>query len=275
MSQDDIWLPHPMGPCKFLKLFRVFLRREVGASETEVRNGMYNTLRRFLPTGADVLDFDEDMAAGIGNWQDCGREAAPGIRKRRVTMPMAKLYANDRVMSAGMHKRLIICAVMRTIRETSTTSSSSTSASAATWTAMRSLRMDLEELSKEAATYTLQRATVEDTKPKAFGEVHALSVRWVVQFPPRKSQRPWIHFFPAGSGAPYCRRLAFAGSPHRQGRGFLEAAEAGERLCPKCYTYLREHFTVDDIDVFFDVESLDEAKNAQAKYMENSTGHPP
>ena len=73
----------------------------------------YNALRRFLPTGADVLDFDGTMAARIGNWQELG---GGNKRKRTVQLPMSKRYADDRVCTAAGHKRWIVAAVVETLR---------------------------------------------------------------------------------------------------------------------------------------------------------------
>ena len=68
VSQDDVWLQVPMGPARLLNVFRMFME-SLGMDGTVG----HNALRRFLPTGADILDFDEGMSAGIGNWQDTTR----------------------------------------------------------------------------------------------------------------------------------------------------------------------------------------------------------
>ena len=65
----------------------------------EVKNYTFNTLRRLMPTGADVLQFNDTIAAAIGNWQEI-----PGGRndkKGRVKNQMAKLIRRREDLHGG------------------------------------------------------------------------------------------------------------------------------------------------------------------------------
>ena len=72
----------------------------------------YNSLRRVLPTAADVLDFDDVMAAGIGKWQD-NSAVTSGRKRRPAIQPIAKHNAEDKIRTSGEHKRWIVWGVGR------------------------------------------------------------------------------------------------------------------------------------------------------------------
>ena len=63
----------------------------------------YNALRRFLPTGADILKFDATVSAGIGNCQDTLKGNAEK-KRGRLKDQMAKRYAGEKVLTAGHYK---------------------------------------------------------------------------------------------------------------------------------------------------------------------------
>ena len=70
----------------------------------------YSVLRRFLPTGADILKCDATVSAGIGSWQDTPKGNAE--RKRgRLKDQMAKRYAGEKVLTGGHYKIQIVAAV--------------------------------------------------------------------------------------------------------------------------------------------------------------------
>ena len=265
INQTDKWLPRPMGPARFLTLLRRFFQQSLGKDYACAKEVGFNTLRRFLPTGADILDFDAGMSAGISNWQD-GGSSKTGSKQRRPTLPMAKLYAHDRARSAGIHKRWIVCAVMRTIREAASSASSSSKPTSATWMAMRDSDFTWHDLNKEAASF-VKMTPAPAPVAVASNFVYAASVKWAIQFRTTVEQRPWIHFFPPGEDIPYCRSAPFMRSPHREGQGFLEAAETEERICKKCFAYLQEHTDVAELDLFFKAENLENAKKYFGKFV--------
>ena len=54
----------------------------------------FNALRRLMPTGADILQFSDTVAAAIGNWQDTPKGDSDRIRGKTRDQ-MAKRYAGE------------------------------------------------------------------------------------------------------------------------------------------------------------------------------------
>ena len=198
-----------------------------GQGSCRCQGGGLTALRRFLPIGTDILDFDEGMSAGISNWQD-GGSFKTASKQRRPTLPMAKLYAHDRARSAGVHKRWVVCAVMKTIRDAASSASSSSQPTSATWMAMRNSNFTWHDLNEEAASF-VKTTTAPAPVAVASDFVFAASVKWAIQFRAEVGRRPWIHFFRPGEEIPYCRSAPFMRSPHQEGHGFMEAAETEDR----------------------------------------------
>ena len=103
----DMWLPRPMSYAKFAATMRTFLE-ELGMGDGAPLT--FNALRRLMPTGADVLQFPDTVAAAIGNWQDTPKGG--GERKRgRMRDQMAKRYAGEKILTAGGYKLQVAAAI--------------------------------------------------------------------------------------------------------------------------------------------------------------------
>ena len=70
----------------------------------------YNSLRRFLPTLAGVLDFDMVEVQSVGNWIDIPGSAC--LVKARASHPMSMRYAADQHMSALLNKHTYVVPVL-------------------------------------------------------------------------------------------------------------------------------------------------------------------
>ena len=69
-----------------------------------------------MPTGADILGYDEAASAAIGNWQEvAGRrnQAAKNSGRRGQAMTMPKLYSDSRVDTSLYWKSVILKAVAK------------------------------------------------------------------------------------------------------------------------------------------------------------------
>ena len=93
IDPQDRWLPRQMSYSKFVSLMRTYIADLRGDESPQKMT--YNALRRFLPTGADVLKFDATVSAGIGNWQDNPKGNAEK-KRGRLKDQMAKRYAATR-----------------------------------------------------------------------------------------------------------------------------------------------------------------------------------
>ena len=79
--------------------------------QTAAKRTFYS-LRRELPTGADILSLEDNDAYAIGNWQ----EIPKGINSQRPRAQpiMPKHYAGNKVTTGGFAKTKVIAAIMKT-----------------------------------------------------------------------------------------------------------------------------------------------------------------
>ena len=221
----------PISAAKFIHVIREILVK-AGLEKKVAANRTFNSLRRFLPTGADKLEFDDTMAAGIGNWQDA--RVGSGRRARSVRLPMFKRYADDKVHTAGCHKRMIVHAVMTTIAD-----QKSRDTSRCTWADVKEKWTDLQELAVQAAKLTTGPVenTMEDQRRRKAPE-EMVDFRWFMQFVQTTLTNgpPYIHFARLGDPAPLCRDSPFARAPAREGDTWKTAPVTSEQVCPRCLT---------------------------------------
>ena len=243
MAPGDRWMPTPMGYEKFVSIMRTYLGEHMGIQEA--KSFTFNTLRRLMPTGADVLQFNDTIAAAIGNWQE-----VPGgrsDRKGRVKNQMAKRYAGEKVYTAGRYKLMVVVAINRT----------EGAVGGASWNNVRKHDPGKKQLGVEMKAYrsearveggagdmcmtTLTQGPLKRRKPEPDRHVPPLNeLRWLMQSRPQAGQRPWVHFAADQGNTPYCRSTPFKRDPVQQGTGVIEAAATGERPCPKCMSLMRE-----------------------------------
>ena len=245
IDQEDRWLPRPMSYSKFVSLMRIYIADLQGSEKPQKMT--YNALRRFLPTGADVLKFDATVSAGIGNWQDTSRGSAEK-KRGRLKDQMAKRYAGEKVLTAGHYKIQIVAAVWDTAKR-------APSDGAGAWSDMRNRYPTKKILYHLTKDFKVSGPTLEteDTqcmprlptgvlrhrRVEPVREVPPLTnIAWSMQSLPTNTQRPWVHFAPELGGRPYCRATKFRKDPIQQGLGLQSAAHTGERPCPRCVNKL-------------------------------------
>ena len=243
MGPGDRWTPRPMGYEKFVAIMRTCLTGYPGIQET--KSFTFNTLRRLMPTGADVLQFNDTIAAAIGNWQEL--PGGRGDRKGRVKNQMAKRYAGEKIYTAGRYKLMVVVAINR----------SELAVGGASWNAVRKQDPGKKQLGQEMRAYrseiraeggtgdmctsTVTQGPLKRRKPEPDRHIPPMNeLRWLMQSRPQAGQRPWVHFAADQGNTPYCRSTPFKRDPVKQGTGVLEAAATGERPCPRCIALMRE-----------------------------------
>ena len=112
-----------------------------------------------LPTAADILNLEATVCASIGNWHDQSAVGA-GSKQRKTRMPMATHYAHDRVRSSGEHKRWVVYALVQCMEQRSLSSTPRSS-----WTTLRTMKFDMENLISGAAAFALKE-NLSDLKDK-------------------------------------------------------------------------------------------------------------
>ena len=236
----DMWLPRPMSYAKFVATMRTFLK-ELGMGDGAPLT--FNALRRLMPTGADVLQFPDTVAAAIGNWQDTPKGG--GERKRgRMRDQMAKRYAGEKILTAGGYKLQVVAAIWE-MQAADTAAGGGWSEVRQRWTEKKALRKLTEQFRTE------ERDSGESEDPGCLPELPKGPLKHRTEEPPRvvpamgelawfmqsvatRVQRPWVHFAASADDRPYCRSTRFRREPAQQGVGLLEAARTGERPCPRC-----------------------------------------
>ena len=207
-------------------------------------NITFNALRRLMPTGADVLQFSDAVATAIGNWQDTPKGASE--RKRtRMKDRMAKRYAGEKVITAGMYKVKVVAAIWEAAIQPADQKGDEWSRMRHQYPDKKSLQLLAErfKVGKELPVTVaetrclpeLPRGPLKHRREEPVRVIPALGeIAWFMQSLPTNAQRPWVHFAASVGAKPYCRSTKFRRDPVRQGQGIAEAARTGERPCPRC-----------------------------------------
>ena len=245
IDPTDSWLPRPMSYPKFVALLRRFVADmggKGGASDVT-----FNSLRRLMPTGADVLQFSDSAATAIGNWQDTPKSGT-GKGRSRMKESMAKRYAGDKVITAGHYKMRVVAAIYHSEPEEGKKGHQ--------WTHIRDLHLDKKALQEMARKFKVEHEVAEGGgDPGCLPELPCGPLRhreqaplrvipdlseiaWFMQSRARGVYRPWVHFAAGTGDKPYCRRTRFRRDPILQGKGVDGAARTGERPCPRCLRLL-------------------------------------
>ena len=240
INPEDVWLPRPMSYPRFVAFMRTFIT-SLGITTKESLT--FNALRRLMPTGADVLCFNDEVAAAIGNWQDVPKGAA-STKRGRLKDKMAKRYAGDKIITAGHYKLQVIVAIWELHAQHG--------AECGSWAQLRDqfpdkkVRAQLTKNFKRALADTTDKADPGCMPELPPGPLRFPSegptrqvppldeIAWMTQSRPSAGQRPWVHFAAVGDKRPYCRRTAFKRDAVREGLGISSAAQTGERPCPRC-----------------------------------------
>ena len=248
IAPEDCWLPRPMTYPKFVKILRALITDVMG--DGPATNITFNALRRLTPTGADVLQFSDTVAAAIGNWQDTPKGAG-GRKRGQLKDKMAKRYAGEAILTAGHYKLRVVAAIWES-------SSVPAKSDRDAWSQMRHRYPDKKSLHLLTTKFRVKGEVGADggepvhlldipKGPLRYRHEEPLStvppletMRWLMQSVATGTQRPWVHFRADESDAPFCRNTRFRRDPVRQGRGVEEAARTGERPCPRCIARMGE-----------------------------------
>ena len=242
IGKNDSWLPRPMSYSKFVTLFREFITDITG--DGSLKKLTFNALRRLTPTGADVLQFDDAMAAAIENWQDVPKGGG-GRRWSKMKDRMAVRYAGDAIRTAGHYKLRVVAAIWDVEGPAELGGQDGLAL-------MRHRYPDRKVLKQLTMRFRVKGEFTEcDDIPKCLAELPKgplkhrpeLPLRvipapekvcWMMQTVPTHVRRPVVHFAASSGDAPYCRSTKFRRAPAKEGRGVVEAARTGERPCLKC-----------------------------------------
>ena len=124
LSRQDLWqitescpflLDKKLSGPRFLEFFRGLLCRGGVPPATAAVAG-FNRLRRFLPTGAQVLQLHPQEAQAIGSWVEMPSagtgQTAAGSAPRRIDL-MSTHYSGERVLASMQAKAKVLCRVVR------------------------------------------------------------------------------------------------------------------------------------------------------------------
>ena len=217
--------------CKFLRS----LLLGMGLQVSEVGAFTSYSLRRFLPTAADILRLPEEHCLAIGNWQERPATGPAGSQPRAVHH-MAQHYANDKVLTSARIKQEVVAAIYMVAQRVSFE---------LVWDDLRQNIPDTEAIAQElrkpawcpasSPTNKIRDLPVdstsepESTSSRSSGTTSdAGLVSWFQQ-----SQRSACHLVQGMRGirfVPYCQVVPFDAPHHARGAGL----EAGQQVCRKC-----------------------------------------
>ena len=123
LSVDDLWeitpatpfiLNRPMSRGRFLEVLRGSLLH-VGNEPRTAAAALYNKLRRFLPTAANVCHLDPIDLQAVGNWVDipAGGHRDPGSKKPQAVNEMGLHYGAAKVIRSFVVKSFLLRRIFR------------------------------------------------------------------------------------------------------------------------------------------------------------------
>lgn len=118
LSVDDLWeitpatpfvLNRPMSRGRYLEVLRGSLLH-VGQEPKAAGAALYNKLRRFLPTAANVCHLDRLDMQAVGNWVDvpAGGHQDPGMKKPQAVHDMGLHYGAAKVIRSFVVKSYLL-----------------------------------------------------------------------------------------------------------------------------------------------------------------------
>ena len=221
---------------RFIHLLRALLL-SLGVPDMEVCKFTSYSLRRFLPTAADVLLLPEEMRLAIGGWQEQPKTASSQPQPR-AKHTMAQRYADDKVLTSGQVKKEVVVAIDMTCRRLT---------GDMTWDDLRQNAPSPDELTNELkhsrwqppsfkATCVAQAArsgsdsscSSSSSSDSELDAADADLISWFQQTP-----KGALHLVQGMLGSrlvPFCQDLPFDALHAARGAGL----EGHEKLCLKC-----------------------------------------
>ena len=105
------WDSKPMGYYQMVRTLRMVLRAS-GMPVAEARKRTYNSMRRFLPTLAGILQAPDSIKQAIGSWEEVPQGAHGGPR-RPARQSMGLRYSGEQALQSGMAKREVLEAFLQ------------------------------------------------------------------------------------------------------------------------------------------------------------------
>ena len=228
------WKRSPMPLQKFVVILRSVLIG-AGLQTSDVQLLASYSLRRFLPSVAEVLRTPPEIARHLGNWA----ESVSQMHHGHEPMHMSQVYAHDRVLTAAHSKSLLLQVVCRAISDSPDTASMHTIRNSG-WTWGRVLQTfssqpslpeptapsDAEVVSSHSGTTSSSSSSEsEDASPELHWFRLARGVAHLVQTPNKVSPIPW------------CRHTPFQRDSLEWGSGIVP----DRNLCARCLVRAPAH----------------------------------
>ena len=121
LSRDDLWqvseatafrLERKMSGTRFLEIARGIIS-QCGVESSAAAATKFNKFRRFLPTGAQVLNMHPQDSQAIGSWVEMpGASSASKVQTSRQDL-MSTHYSGERVLASMRAKSFVVQAVLQ------------------------------------------------------------------------------------------------------------------------------------------------------------------
>jgi hypothetical protein len=149
LTASSLIMAKPMPLAKFTNIFQSLLLG-FGVPEPDSLEFTSYSLRRFLPTLADIFQMESEHKAALGNWVECPTAASTtssaaasgrcGVRPR-AQATMAQRYAEDKTLTSGAIKQRVL--VMLSMAQ------AEIGAREASWSQLRSVTPTHDEVTRE------------------------------------------------------------------------------------------------------------------------------
>ncbi|CAE8654875.1 unnamed protein product, partial [Polarella glacialis] len=143
LSASSAILPKPMSLPKFTEIFQSLLRG-FQLPEKEILSFASYSLRRFLPTLADIFMMEPEQRAAIGNWIETPHSSAASSgssARPKAQLTMAQRYSQDKCITAGYVKQRALVMLSMAHSELKITG--------ATWSQLRTVAPAYDDVTRE------------------------------------------------------------------------------------------------------------------------------
>ena len=235
ITAEATWLSRPMSETQSSSLLRAVMVAACAGSG----NWTLKSLKKFLPTAANVLRLDDSDAQAVGHWQEIIKgDGAEACSRRRAIFPMCHRYADQKHLYSAEVRHFLWMAMFRSARLRGlqpALGDSLLAPGSLTWDHIRELRSSLDDpspITEEPMEPIVQiPATVTAIEPDS-GSCSGV-MHWFRIF-----QRVHVVAFYAEGGAPVSLCRAFSAKPFKtlpnlSGSGATSAHEAG-LVCGIC-----------------------------------------
>ena len=244
LDASSTWSQRPMSRGKFVDILRSVLLA-AGISNAEVQTVSTYSLRRFLPSVAEVLRTPPEVARHLGNWS----ESVSQKHHEKEPLQMAQLYAHDRVLTAGHSKSLLLQVVCQIVESGPKSPTLQTIAQCGwTWPkaldkfvgslTVNALPVGAAESEAKSPVGDCESSTSQDSS-SSLSDSESLDVRELHWF---RLPRGVVHLIRAPckvSPTPYCRQSPFPNATFEWGSGITPGLD----MCSRCLASAPSHIS--------------------------------